>query len=33
MCAYFGGIAAQEIIKAITGKYNPINQYYLADFS
>ena len=30
LCALMGGIAAQEAIKAITGKYTPINQlmYY-----
>ena len=31
VCAYFGGILAQEIIKA-TGKYIPINQWLIHDF-
>eukprot|EP01022_Parablepharisma_sp_SALTPOND_P020985 TRINITY_DN395_c0_g1_i1.p1 TRINITY_DN395_c0_g1~~TRINITY_DN395_c0_g1_i1.p1 ORF type:complete len:5656 (-),score=802.26 TRINITY_DN395_c0_g1_i1:1614-18581(-) len=26
LCAFIGGIVAQEVIKAITGKYTPINQ-------
>ena len=29
ICALFGGIAAQEAFKAITGKYTPINQYFM----
>jgi len=29
----FGGLASQEAFKAITGKYSPINQYFLAEFS
>lgn len=33
ICAFFGGIVAQEAFKAITGKYTPINQYFLAEFS
>ena len=33
IAALFGGIAAQEAFKAITGKYTPINQYFLAEFS
>ena len=30
LCAFMGGLAAQEALKAITGKYTPINQvmYY-----
>ena len=31
VCAFFGGIIAQEIIKA-TGKYIPINQWLIFDF-
>ena len=31
ICGYFGGIIAQEIIKA-TGKYTPIDQWYMVDF-
>ena len=31
ICGYFGGIIAQEIIKA-TGKYIPIDQWYMIDF-
>ena len=31
VCAFFGGIVAQEIIKA-TGKYIPINQWLIYDF-
>ena len=31
VCAFFGGILAQEIIKA-TGKYIPINQWFIQDF-
>lgn len=31
LCSFFGGIAAQEIIK-ITGKYIPINQWIWFDF-
>lgn len=31
MCAFTGGIVAQEIIKR-TGKYTPINQWLHIDF-
>ena len=31
ICGFFGGILAQEIIKA-TGKYVPIDQWYIHDF-
>ena len=31
LCAYFGGFAAQEIIKAITNKYTPVNQIMYQD--
>lgn len=30
ICAFFGGLVAQETFKAITGKYTPIQQYFLA---
>lgn len=30
-CAYIGGIVAQELVKAITGKFMPINQLMYAD--
>ena len=30
ICALFGGIVTQEAFKAITGKYTPINQYFIA---
>jgi hypothetical protein len=33
ICALYGGIASQEVFKAITGKYTPIHQYFLSDFS
>lgn len=33
ICAFFGGITAQEAFKSITGKYTPINQYFIAEFS
>lgn len=33
ICAFFGGLVSQEVCKAITGKYSPINQYFLVDFS
>lgn len=33
ICAFFGGIAAQEAFKAITGKYTPINQFFISEFS
>ena len=31
LCAYLGGFAAQEVIKAITNKYSPINQIIYQD--
>ena len=31
LCAFFGGIVAQEAIKSITGKFNPINQIFIYD--
>ena len=31
LCAYFGGFAAQEVIKAITNKYSPVNQIVYQD--
>ena len=31
LCAYLGGFAAQEVIKAITNKYSPINQILYQD--
>ena len=31
LCAYFGGFAAQEVIKAITNKYSPVNQVIYQD--
>ena len=31
LCAYFGGFAAQEVIKAITNKYSPLNQIIYQD--
>ena len=31
LCAYLGGFAAQEVIKAITNKYSPINQIVYQD--
>ena len=31
LCAYFGGFAAQEVIKAITNKYSPVNQIIYQD--
>ena len=31
ICSFFGGIIAQEIIKA-TGKYLPIDQWFISDF-
>jgi ubiquitin-activating enzyme E1 len=33
LCAFYGGLAAQEAFKAITGKYMPINQYFFTDFT
>ncbi len=31
LCAFFGGIIAQEAIKSITGKFVPINQIFIYD--
>jgi hypothetical protein len=31
MCAMFGGIAGQEVLKAISGKYTPISQWLYFD--
>lgn len=31
MCAFFGGIIAQEIIKATSAKYTPVNQWFYFD--
>ena len=31
LCAYFGGFVSQEVIKAITNKYSPINQIVYQD--
>ena len=31
LCAYLGGFAAQEVMKAITNKYSPINQIIYQD--
>ena len=31
LCAYLGGFAAQEVIKAITNKYSPVNQIVYQD--
>ncbi|KAF5012882.1 hypothetical protein FDECE_1056 [Fusarium decemcellulare] len=31
MAAYFGGITAQEILKAVSGKFQPINQWMYFD--
>ena len=31
LCAYFGGFASQEAIKAITNKYTPIKQIMFQD--
>ena len=28
ICAFFGGFVAQEIVKAITGKFTPVNQLF-----
>ena len=33
ICALYGGVASQEVFKSITGKYTPINQFFLSDFS
>jgi hypothetical protein len=32
LCAFFGGYASQEIVKAITSKYMPTNSLYYCDF-
>ena len=31
LCAFLGGIVAQEIVKAITGKFSPIKQEIYLD--
>jgi len=31
MAAFFGGLAAQEVLKAVSGKFHPINQYLYFD--
>jgi ubiquitin-activating enzyme E1 len=31
LCAFFGGFTAQEVIKAITGKFSPTNQLFYYD--
>jgi len=31
LCAFFGGFTAQEVIKAITGKFSPTNQFFYYD--
>lgn len=33
LCAFFGGFVAQEIVKAITGKFTPANQAFYYDSS
>eukprot|EP00743_Colponemidia_sp_Colp-15_P003750 GILK01004046.1.p1 GENE.GILK01004046.1~~GILK01004046.1.p1 ORF type:complete len:1912 (-),score=378.64 GILK01004046.1:123-5405(-) len=33
LCAYMGGLLAQEVIKGITGKFSPIHQWFYADAS
>lgn len=33
LCAFYGGLIAQEAFKAITSKYMPINQYFFTDFT
>ncbi len=31
MSAFFGGIIAQEVIKASSGRFTPLNQWFLFD--
>lgn len=31
MCAMFGGIVGQEVVKAISGKFTPISQWLYFD--
>src|ERR1019366_322840 len=31
MAAFFGGLAAQEVLKAVSGKFHPINQWLYFD--
>ena len=31
LAAFFGGFVAQEIVKAITGKFSPTNQFFYYD--
>jgi hypothetical protein len=33
LCAFFGGLVAQEVIKGITQKYKPIHSTFFIDFS
>lgn len=32
MCAILGGIVGQEVLKASSGKFHPINQFFYCDF-
>ncbi|KAL4893525.1 ubiquitin-activating enzyme E1 [Aspergillus ambiguus] len=31
LAAFFGGVAAQEVLKAVSGKFNPVNQWLYLD--
>ena len=31
MAAFFGGLAAQEVLKSVSGKFNPVNQWLYLD--
>ncbi|GIQ88991.1 hypothetical protein KIPB_011356, partial [Kipferlia bialata] len=31
-CAFFGGLAAQEALKAVSGKYTPLKQFFYLSF-
>ena len=31
LAAFFGGYVAQEVVKAITGKFSPANQFFYYD--
>ena len=33
VCSYLGGVAGQELLKAVTGKFNPLQQLYYFDAS
>ena len=33
VCSYLGGVAGQEVLKAVTGKFNPLQQFYYFDAS